>query len=108
MKKYNVIFDNSAEDDLYEIYTYIAINDSVERADKLFNALRNTCNKLRTLPLRGHIPPELFDIGVVEFREIHYKPYRIFYSIENNIVQVHCILDGRRDIQTILQERSLR
>lgn len=108
MKKYNVVFDNSAEDDLYEIYTYVATNDSVERADKLFNALRSTCNKLKTLPLRGHIPPELFDVGVVEFREIHYKPYRIFYSLENNIVRVHCVLDGRRDIQTVLQERSLR
>jgi plasmid stabilization system protein ParE len=33
------IFDNSAEDDLFDIYTYAAINDSVERADKLFNAV---------------------------------------------------------------------
>ena len=107
MKKYNIVFDNSAEDDLFEIYSYVAINDSVERADKLFNALRNTCYKLKTLPLRGHIPPVLFDVGVVEFREIHYKPYRIFYSIENNTVQVHCVLDGRTDIKTILQERSL-
>ena len=108
MKKYNVVFDNSAEDDLYEIYTYVALNDSIERADKLFAALRITCTKLKTLPLRGHIPPELFEVGVVEFREIHYKPYRIFYSIDNDTVQVHCVLDGRRDIQTILQERSLR
>ena len=108
MKKYNVVFDNSAEDDLYEIYTYAAINDSVERADTLFIALRNTCTKLKTLPLRGHIPPELLEVGVVEFREIHYKQYRIFYSIEKNTVQVHSVLDGRRDIQSILQERSLR
>ena len=108
MKKYNVVFDNSAEDDLYEIYTYVALNDSIERADKLFTLLRSTCIKLKILPLRGHIPQELFGIGVVEFREIHCKPYRIFYSIENNTVQVHCVLDGRRDIQTILQERSLR
>ncbi len=108
MKKYNVVFDTTAQDDLYEIYTYVAMNDSVERADKLFRALRNTCYKLKILPLRGHIPPELFEVGVVEFREIHYKPYRIFYSIENNTVQVHCVLDGRRDIQTILQERYLR
>ena len=60
------------------------------------------------MPLRGHIPSELFEIGVVEFREINYQPYRIFYSIEINNVLVHCILDGRRDVQTILQERSLR
>ncbi|MFH0989610.1 MAG: type II toxin-antitoxin system RelE/ParE family toxin [bacterium] len=108
MKKYNVLFDNSAEDDLFEIYTYVAINDSVDHADKLFAALRKSCYRLKTMPMRGHIPSELFDIGIVEFREIYYKPYRIFYSIENNNVLVHCMLDGRRDIQTILQERSLR
>ena len=108
MKKYNVLFDNSAEDDLFDIYTYVAINDSVERADKLFTGLRKACYKLKTLPYRGHIPPELFEVGIVEFREINYKPYRIFYSIEKNNVQVHCVLDGRRDIQAILQERSLR
>jgi len=108
MKKYSVIFDKSAENDLFEIYAYAAINDSVERADKLFSGLRKTCYRLKTLPLRGHIPPELFEVGIVEFREIYFKPYRIFYSIDNNSIQVHCILDGRRDIQTILQERSLR
>lgn len=108
MKNYNVLFDNFAEDDLYDIYTYVAINDSVERADKLFHALRKSCYKLKTMPLRGHIPPELFEVGIVEFREIYYKPYRIFYSIESNNVLVHCILDGRRDVQTLLQERSLR
>jgi toxin ParE1/3/4 len=108
MKRYNVLFDNSAEDDLYDIYTYVAINDSVEHADTLFTALRKTCYKLKTTPLRGHIPSELSAVGVVEFREICFKPYRIFYSIEKKNVFVHCILDGRRDIQTILQERSLR
>ncbi len=108
MKRYNVLFDNSAEVDLYEIYTYVATNDSVAHADTLFTALRKSCNRFKTMPLRGHIPPELFEIGILEFREINCKPYQIFYSIEKNNVLVHCILDGRRDIQTILQERSLR
>ena len=108
MKKYEVIFDQDAEDDLFDIYAYVAVNDSVERADGLFTALRRTCVKLKTLPFRGNIPAELFEIGVVEFREIHYKPYRIIYSVDALAVYVHCILDGRRDIQTILQERLLR
>ena len=108
MKKYDVIVDMDAEDDLFDIYTYVALNDSIERADRLFTGLRRTCLKLKTLPLRGRIPSELFEIGVIEFRELHYKPYRIIYSIEGLTVLVHCILDGRRDIQTILQERLLR
>jgi len=91
-----------------EIYTYVAVNDSVERAEKLYTAIREACYKLKTLPYRGHYPPELYDIGVTEFREVHYKPYRIFYSIEKRNIYAHAILDGRRDIQTILNERNLR
>ena len=108
MKKYDVIFDRDAEEDLFDIYAFVAMNDSVERADRLFAALRRTCLKLRKLPLRGNIPSELFEIGVTEFRELHYKPYRVIYSLDSTTVYVHCVLDGRRDIQTILQERLLR
>ncbi|MCU0453537.1 MAG: type II toxin-antitoxin system RelE/ParE family toxin [Bacteroidetes bacterium] len=108
MKKYDVVLDTDAEDDLFDIYAYVAVNDLTDKADKLFASLRRTCLKLKTLPYRGNVPPELFEIGVVEFREIRYKPFRILYSIEGSTVNVHCVLDGRRDMQTILQERLLR
>jgi toxin ParE1/3/4 len=108
MKTYSVVFDISAGEDLVDIYKYVATNESIERADKLYLSLRSACRGLKTLPYRGHIPPELFEVGVVEYRKIRCKPYRIFHSIEDNRVKVHCILDGRRDIQTVLQERALR
>ena len=108
MKKHDVRIDIDAEDDLFEIYRYVALNDYIEQADRLFEALKRTCYSLRTLPLRGHIPPELQDVGVSQFREIRLKPYRIFYSIDRTTVTIHCVLDGRRDMQTLLQERLLR
>ncbi len=108
MKKYDVIFDEDAEDDLFDIYAFVALNDSIELADGLFAALRRTCSKLRTFPLRGNIAPELLEIGVKDFRELHYKTYRVIYSLESSTVHVHCVLEGRREIQTVLQERLLR
>jgi toxin ParE1/3/4 len=108
MKKYDVQLDVDAEEDLFEIYKYVALNDSVERADHLYRDLMSACYSLITLPLRGHIPPELQDIGVSEFREIRFKPYRIFYSIDHSTVTVHSVFDGRRDMQSLLQERLLR
>ena len=108
MKKHNVQLDSDAQEDLFEIYRYVALNDSIEQADRLFQALKRACYSLRTLPLRGHIPPEMQDIGVSQFREIRFKPYRIFYSIDRRTVTIHCALDGRRDMQTLLQERLLR
>ena len=108
MKKHNVQLDLDAGDDLFDIYRYVALNDSIEQADRLFESLKRACYSLRTLPFRGHIPPELQNIGVSQFREIRFKPYRIFYSIDRTTVTIHCVLDGRRDMQTLLQERLLR
>ena len=59
-------------------------------------------------PIRGHLPPELERIGVLDYKEIHYKPYRIIYQIIESTVYVHCVLDGRRDLQQLLEERLLR
>jgi toxin ParE1/3/4 len=108
MKKHDVQLDVDAEEDLFEIYRYVALNDSIEQADRLFVALKRACTSLRSLPFRGHTPPELENIGLSQFREIRFKPYRIFYSVDRTTVTIHCILDGRRDMQTLLQERLLR
>lgn len=108
MKRHSVQIDLDAEEDLLVIYRYVALNDSVGQADRLFDALKKACYSLRDLPLRGHIPPELHDICVSQFREIRFKPYRIFYSVDGATVTIHCVLDGRRDLQTLLEERLLR
>ena len=63
---------------------------------------------LAELPNRGHIPPELDRIGVVEYREIHFKPYRIIYQVIESKVYIHCILDGRRELHELLEKRIIR
>ncbi|MBI3585355.1 MAG: type II toxin-antitoxin system RelE/ParE family toxin [Nitrospinae bacterium] len=106
--KFTVHLIEDAEKDLLDVYQYVALNDSAEEADKLINHIEETIQKLETFPLRGHIPPELERIGVLEFREVHYKPFRIIYEIHKSEVFIHCILDGRRDLQELLQKRVLR
>ncbi len=106
--KYQVHIISEAEDDLFEIYQYVSKNDSVSRAEKLLDKLEEACLSLSELPNRGHIPPELERVGVYEYLEIHYKPYRIIYQILSNRVFIHCVLDGRRDLQELLQKRLLR
>jgi toxin ParE1/3/4 len=96
-----------AEDDILEIYKYIALQDSLGNAENLFDNLYKKCISLRDFPNRGHVPPEL--IGVNEsYLEILYKPYRIIYQIINDNVFIHCILDGRREMRKLLEERLLR
>jgi toxin ParE1/3/4 len=96
-----------AEDDIFDIYRFVAAHDSSGKAENLFTRLRQTIDFLSELPGRGHVPPELDRIDVREFLEIHFKPYRIIYQIVESNVFVHAVLDGRRELQDILQRRLL-
>ena len=105
---YEIFIIDDAEKDIFEIYQYVAIHDSPDKAEKLINNLEKTCYNLSTFPNRGFIPPELERVGAFDYKEIHFKPYRIIYQIMEATVYIHCILDGRRDLHHLLQERLLR
>ena len=104
--KVNIISD--AEEDILDIYNYVLINDSEEKAEYLLNKIEETCLGLKKYPDRGHVPPELERVGVYTYKEIHIKPYRIIYEVTEKIVFIHCVLDGRRSLQELLENRLLR
>ncbi len=106
--KYKVNLTFSAEEDIFEIYRYVYLNDSEKKAEQLYTKLHEKCLALKQFPQRGHVPSELSLIGIDEFLEITYKPYRIIYQVIEKEVFIHCILDGRRDIQKLLRERLVR
>ena len=106
--KFHVFLTADAEQDLFDIYEYVALHDSVGKAEKLLEKLESAYLSLENFPKRGHIPFELKRLKIREYLEIHYKPYRIIYQIRENKVFIHCILDGRRNLQDLLQERLLR
>jgi toxin ParE1/3/4 len=108
VKRYRVRVSIDAEDDLFDIYRFIAVHDSVERADHVLDELETLCLSLAESPSRGHAPPELDRIGVTNFREVHFKPYRVIYEVSGVSVFVHCVIDGRRDMQSLLERRLLR
>ncbi|HPG38528.1 MAG TPA: type II toxin-antitoxin system RelE/ParE family toxin [bacterium] len=105
---YKIYIIADAERDLVDLFKYVVKHDSRVKAEQLLANLQTTCQSLADFAQRGHTPPELGRIGVFEYKEIHYKPYRIIYQIITDRVYVHCILDGRRDLQDLLQKRLLR
>lgn len=108
MKRYRVRLTADAEQDLIDIYRYIALHDSSENVDYVLDQLESLCSRLSELPKRGHVPPELDRIGVTNYREIYFKPYRVIYEAIRQDVFIHCILDGRRDMTSLLQRRLIR
>ena len=106
--KYKVYIISDAEKDLTELYHHVAKYDSPEKADHLLDQIESTCQTLSELAHRGPTPPELERIGIFDYKEVHYKPYRILYQIIDSSVFIHCVLDGRRDLQELLEKRLLR
>ncbi|HQO00768.1 MAG TPA: type II toxin-antitoxin system RelE/ParE family toxin [Spirochaetota bacterium] len=106
--KYTVVIISEAENDILDIYQYIIRHDSAANADHVFEQIEEACYSLEEFPERGHIPPELDTIGISAYREIHFKPYQVIYEIDGKNIFIHCILDGRRDLQQLLERRLLR
>ena len=108
MTRYRVRVSEEAEQDLIDIYRYVAIQDSVKKAAYVLEQLEPPCSSLAELPIRGHIPPEPDRVGVTNYREVYFKPYRVIYEVIGQDVFVHCALDGRRDMQSLLERRLVR
>ena len=108
MTHHQVKITREAEQDLIDIGSYIARNESSERACILIDELERACLALATYPGRGHIPPEMNRIGIDLYRETHYQIYRIIYEISARDVFVYAVVDGRRDLQSFLERRLLR
>jgi toxin ParE1/3/4 len=106
--KFEVFLTKDAEDDIFEIYNFIIENDVENNANYVFHKLKETCLSLISFPDRGHTPLELKRINVFNYKEIHFKPYRIIYQVTENKVYIHCVFDGRRDLQEVLENRLFR
>lgn len=105
---FKVSFTENARQDLLEIFYYVAIHDSPQKAETLIQKLETLCSKLEKFPRRGHYPPELDLLSITLYREVHYGPYRITYQILEASVIIHCVLDGRRNLYDLLQKKLLR
>jgi toxin ParE1/3/4 len=44
-------------------------------------------------------------LGIREYRQNFFKPYRMIYRMTGQQVVVYLIADGRRDMQTLLARR---
>ena len=97
-----------ARRDIEDIYRYVAENDSLDKADTLIEMLLDLCRSLANFPERGNRPKELMALGMTEFRELHHGPYRAIYSAVGDTIYVHAVVDGRRDMQTLLRVRLSR
>lgn len=105
---FQVFLTDDAARDLEDLYDYIESHDVPGKADHVLEQIEKGFAGLSENPHRGASPKELLAIGLREYREIFFKPYRIIYRVMAENVYVLLIADGRRDMQTLLQRRLLQ
>lgn len=106
-RKYDVLLTQGAEQDLESIYDHIAEFDCKANADYVLDRLLEIVESLSTFPERGPYPKELVALGIREYRQAAFKPYRVIYRLMGREVYIHVIADGRRDMQSLLARRLL-
>jgi toxin ParE1/3/4 len=102
-----VLLTADAARDLENIYQYIVVHDAPGKADHILTKIEKAFSSLSEYPERGVYPKELLALGIRDYREIFFKPYRVIYRVTGDVVHVLLIADGRRDMQTLLQQRLL-
>jgi toxin ParE1/3/4 len=102
-----VILTADAARDLEELYQYIVRHDAPGKAEHVLTRIEKILSSLSESPERGVYPKELLALGIRDYREVFFKPYRLIYRVMGDIVYILLIVDGRRDMQTLLQRRLL-
>ena len=105
--RFPVLLTDGAERDLESIYDYIAEFDSVSNANLVLDRLMAMTESLAQFPDRGGYPKELEGVGIKEYRQTWFKPYRVIYRVKSQQVIIYLIADGRRDMQSLLTRRLL-
>lgn len=105
--KLEVLLTEGAEQDLEAIHDYISEFDCVANANHVLDGLMDVVESLSTFPDRGSYPKELVGLGIKEYRQTFFKPYRVIYRVTGGRVMIYLIADGRRDMQSALARRLL-
>ena len=104
---FKVLLTEGAEQDLDAIFDYIVEFDSIQSAQYVLDELLAVIDGLSKLPNRGSYPKELLALGIKEYRQAFFKPYRLIYRVIDDGVVIFLIADGRRDMEALLSRRLL-
>ncbi len=105
--KFEVLLTAGAEQDLESIHDYISEFDCVANANCVLDELMEVVESLSRFPERGSYPKELVGLGIKEYRQTFFKPYRVIYRVTGGQVIIYLMADGRRDMQSLLARRLL-
>ena len=85
MKQYRVIIEPEAQNDLTDIYTFIATNDTVVQAQRFLRKLKKGIDSLGYMPYRFRSSIYIKEEHV---RDMTLEGYTICYGVIDDIVHI--------------------
>lgn len=105
--RFEVLLTEGTAQDLEAIHDHISEFDGVANANHVLDELMDVVKSLAKFPARGSYPKELVGLGIKEYRQTFFKPYRGIYRVTGSQVIIYLMADGRRDMQSVLARRLL-
>ena len=107
MTRREVLWTETAQADLEHVVSFIA-EDDIASALAVAERVQRRYETQGQHPERGRVVPELRAMGTPTHRELIEGPWRIVYRYDERGVSVVSVLDGRRDLSSLLLERLVR
>ena len=103
-----IVILESAEHDLKELRNYIVKNFSLKTWQNTYDKIKEVIRNLKTFPYTGSIPEEIEKLNLSQYRQVISEMNRIIYEVRQDTLYIHIIVDGRRDLTSLLTRRLLR
>jgi toxin ParE1/3/4 len=97
-----------AREDLKQSRAYIRRKFGQEAVGKFLATMRSELQALANDYKTGAIPDELANLGRSDIRQKLVGQSRVIYQTTQDTIFVHIICHSRRDLTTLLQQRSLK
>jgi toxin ParE1/3/4 len=97
MIRRKLVVTSLAEDDLAEIWCFIAADDP-EAADRFVAGLQTRCQLLADAPEMGRARPEL----AAGLRGFPVDRYVILYRVRADVIEIVRVVSGYRDLEGLL------
>jgi toxin ParE1/3/4 len=91
-----IIWSNPAVEVLSEIFLFLEITINIDKAEEITTKLYRRVNDLLDFPEMGTIAYDRYGMKS-NYRYLVEKPYKILYSVVNDIVYIEAVYDTRQD-----------
>jgi len=102
------VFLEEAKVDVEELRRYVSKRFGVSTWRNTYQLLKHAIRDTLIFPLRGSVPDELLETGLMSYRQVLFGMNRIIYEVRGEILYIHIVCDARKDLRNLLLRRMLR